>query len=465
MDGLGLSPDALAALKNVLGASADDDGSDLAGLAMLARQRRELEESSSEEEGGGGEEGYTPVDHAAYFRELYPDRYEETACTASTDGPRVAILSMEDEYVQKLLVEAFAKYPNWSVRTTVPDGSGTGEDYDLHWGEYEHIEWFAPRVSTGKVIASCYYTRKGLIRKALLAHIIEKWGTKYAERQPLMPKSFVLTMDPDEGVERRYAAFGQLVSATGFPGFTAQDPVWILKASITNQALGITLVDSDAALAKAVCEADEMQLAGSFVLQRYVPPLLLDKRKFHLRVFMVLNGDLTAHVSQDFLAISSLVDYSGAPIQQTRAHLTNISHQEVLSEADQVKCMRLFDETAQDFVSSGHCADAAAAKARIEAVKLRVNDMCAELVEAVSSELTFQARANCFEIFGLDFMLDPEWNVWLLEANAEPDLSKAGDRLQGVIDGMLRKTLALVVAGGEEEGKRSLAKVYERIRH
>ncbi len=49
----------------------------------------------------------------------------------------------------------------------------------------------------------------------------------------------------------------------------------------------------------------------------------------------------------------------------------------------------------------------------------------------------------------MDLLLDPDWGVWLLEANAEPDLSKAGDRLQGVIDKILQDTLSLVIDQGE----------------
>lgn len=36
-------------------------------------------------------------------------------------------------------------------------------------------------------------------------------------------------------------------------------------------------------------------------------------------------------------------------------------------------------------------------------------------MEAVSTELTFFTLPNCFELFGFDFLVDAEWNVWLLE--------------------------------------------------
>jgi tubulin--tyrosine ligase len=42
-------------------------------------------------------------------------------------------------------------------------------------------------------------------------------------------------------------------------------------------------------------------------------------------------------------------------------------------------------------------------------------DPAGECFEAVSAELTFFSLPNCFELFGLDLLLDEDWNVWLLE--------------------------------------------------
>jgi Tubulin-tyrosine ligase family len=47
-----------------------------------------------------------------------------------------------------------------------------------------------------------------------------------------------------------------------------------------------------------------------------------------------------------------------------------------------------------------------------------------ECLEAVSHELTFFPLPRCFELFGFDLMVDEDWRVWLLEANAEPDFGQ-----------------------------------------
>ena len=37
-----------------------------------------------------------------------------------------------------------------------------------------------------------------------------------------------------------------------------------------------------------------------------------------------------------------------------------------------------------------------------------------------SAQDKFQARANSFELFGYDFMVDKDFNTWLIEINSSP---------------------------------------------
>ena len=356
--------------------------------------------------------------------------------------------------------------------------------YHYAWSDYEHIDW--EEVAAGRVLAaSCLYNRKGLIRKGHLAHTMRVWSAKRPGRARIHPESFVLSLDGDAGFDPATPPTAAAVVAaavrSGFPGFApgggdadgdgedasgggggnggangggdgdggkADAETWILKPSVTNQTQGIRLVRSHAALAAAVRAADALHRAGGFVLQRYVPPLLVNGRKFHLRVFALVHGSLAVRVFPDFLFLSSLEPYAGAPLGNLRAHLSNICHQKggaALSAAEFGAAMRRWDDLGPDLVASGLCADAAGARARIAGVRARVCAVIGECLEAVSGELTFQPRPNCFEIFGFDLMLDPQWRVWLLEANAEPDLSKAGDALQHVVDNVVERAVELTV--------------------
>jgi len=52
---------------------------------------------------------------------------------------------------------------------------------------------------------------------------------------------------------------------------------------------------------------------------------------------------------------------------------------------------------------------------------------------------------QCFEIFGLDFMLDDDLNVFLLEVNPGPDFQQTGDRLNGLIYQLWEQACAIVI--------------------
>lgn len=485
---LTLNADALSILNSVIG-SGQGGGheDDHATLARLLRQRRAAESSSSESESDDGNDGNDGNDetaltsgesHADYYKRLYPERYasgttkKEEEEEDDDERPMTAVVTLEDEYVRDLVLAALRRRTRWRVTTEVP--SNDDDDYRLHWGEYEDLRWFSSAFESGRATVSCYYNRKGLVRKGHLAALTEKFRAKRG--RALSPTSRVLQLpvelgppDDDDG-RLDDAVYRDALSAAGIDPDVGAFPdgrVRILKPSVTNRAVGLRLVASDDDLRRALAETDELQRAGDLVLQDYAPPLLLDGRKFHLRVFLLLRGSLVAYVFTDLLAIFSLEPYDADDLDNDRAHLTNIAHQLVLTEEDHHRCMRRLDETTSDIIVAGLAGTEEEARCVVDKIRDRVLSLTTDLVGAVDAELTFAPRDNCFELFGLDFLVDPNLDVWLLEANAEPDLSKAGDRLQPVIDNVLEDTLALVLGERDDEdddknATRSYVKVYER---
>lgn len=77
--------------------------------------------------------------------------------------------------------------------------------------------------------------------------------------------------------------------------------IWIAKPSITNQGHSICVFDRVSSLAEAVNAAEDLR---EWVVQRYIhPPLLLDGRKFHLRVYALCVGSLKVYVYSDVLVL------------------------------------------------------------------------------------------------------------------------------------------------------------------
>jgi hypothetical protein len=75
-----------------------------------------------------------------------------------------------------------------------------------------------------------------------------------------------------------------------------------------------------------------------------------------------------------------------------------------------------------------------------------VHGITAELFAAFENEYTvFAPMSNCFELFGLDFMVDDALNVSLLEVNPGPDFQQTGDRLRSVIVTLWEETFQVVL--------------------
>ena len=62
--------------------------------------------------------------------------------------------------------------------------------------------------------------------------------------------------------------------------------------------------------------------------------------------------------------------------------------------------------------------------------------------------------SNCFELYGLDFLVDDSFKVYLLEVNPGPDFKQTGHRLRQVIVQLWEQTCQLVLDGTAEDTMR-----------
>ena len=56
---------------------------------------------------------------------------------------------------------------------------------------------------------------------------------------------------------------------------------------------------------------------------------------------------------------------------------------------------------------------------------------------SVRSKINFEDRKYCFEIFGFDFILDADQEVWLIEVNTNPCIEESSPLLKMYIPRML----------------------------
>eukprot|EP00936_MAST-01D_sp_MAST-1D-sp1_P001687 g1687.t1 len=410
----------------------------------------------------------------------------------------VALCTVECPYVRALVMAAFAQRPQWRVYQSQQELAEADCIAAFHWGEYEHLDW--AQIESNRLHGSCFSTRRGLIRKANLAYNLQKWSVKRPKGAlaACTPETIIVQIDDKSQLEQvlrdspfgaegkaKAAARAGAVAANG-DGIGDSDSnadIWILKPSVTNQANGIAIVRTQTELLTALSGALELR---EWVLQQYIQrPLLLRGRKFHLRVYALAVGNIAVHVFPEFLALFARDEYTAESLGSSQvtpegisqinmqAHLTNTCAQGSLTPAEEAEVVRLWSELSHDFEREG----VTDVDEKMRAVQSKVYEVIGECFAAVHSEITFQAHPNCFEHFGFDLLVDENWHVWLLEANAEPDFRQTGSRLERIIGGIVEETLGLTLdtmhigdGGGKRpdadtldvEATRKFVKVFER---
>lgn len=59
------------------------------------------------------------------------------------------------------------------------------------------------------------------------------------------------------------------------------------------------------------------------------------------------------------------------------------------------------------------------------------------IIKQVAQKLNPNKHKYCFEIFGFDFMIDSDFNLWLIEINSNPCLEESSRLLRHLIPRMI----------------------------
>jgi tubulin--tyrosine ligase len=399
-----------------------------------------------------------------------PDDRPQIITTKNNKKKRI-FLDIDEPYTRTIIHQALI-----SRGFAVTLGPGHGMDAvrmpaDCHfqWSEYERIDWMmmnddehddsnSNSSSNGRrtIAASSYRIRKGLSRKAQLALYTNRHVSKHPNSilKQAIPETVILdtwAAFETEGTSSTSACRG-LADAVVASAATAgtinninlrqrlehclqagkellqrhaddenDDAVWILKGSTVNKGVGIYIVHVPEQLVDICWSESNIR---EWVLQRYISsPLLLGKRKFHIRAYIVAVGALRVYFCNDCLALLSGTAYRPRDFERMTAHITNTAYQDIDPGFREQDCILQWgsDRVLNMLVRGKTCTDNEEAVTRVNQVLVDMQDIVAELFRAYETEFgVFSPIEDCFEHYGLDFVIDSKWQVYLLEVNPGP---------------------------------------------
>ncbi|XP_046559189.1 uncharacterized protein LOC124268204 isoform X2 [Haliotis rubra] len=237
-----------------------------------------------------------------------------------------------------------------------------------------------------------------------------------------------------------------------------ENEIWISKPTGMNQGKGIFLLRTQEEIDKLLSERDARQQQSkpsrplmSRIVQRYIHnPLLLDERKFDIRAYMLIASTVPYLVlyHKGYVRLSCH-KYDGEDTNLT-THLTNQFIQKKVPNYGDVK-----EDTAWSMDKfNDYINEKVAPEKGIEqdwvynTLTRQMQRIMLHCFNSVKHKL--QCKVGYFDLYGLDFMVDQEMKIWLIEININPCLAINCAALKEVIPDMVEETIHLCLESFEK---------------
>ncbi|KAK3105402.1 hypothetical protein FSP39_024394 [Pinctada imbricata] len=238
--------------------------------------------------------------------------------------------------------------------------------------------------------------------------------------------------------------------------------MWICKPTGMNQGKGIFIIRSKEELDKLLEERDQRreQLAKSSrpmmtrIVQRYIQnPLLLEGRKFDIRAYLLIASTSPFLVLYHKGYIRLCCGKYKEDDTEMSTHLTN---QFVQKKDPNYKDVKEDTAWSMDKFNQYINENLMAAKGLEEnwvynSLTKQMQKIMIHCFNSVKHKL--QSRVGFFDLYGLDFMIDTDMKVWLIEVNVNPALHINCEALKDVIPGVVEETLYLSIECFEKSRK------------
>ena len=211
--------------------------------------------------------------------------------------------------------------------------------------------------------------------------------------------------------------------------------IWIMKPSNLSRGRGVTCVDSLLPIEQSLSATNDTGV----IVQKYIEnPLVINQRKFDIRQWVLvtsLNPLIIWMWKEPYIRFGA-EDYIMDDLNNIYSHLTNNS---IAKHSAQFKNETKFEGdmwTCQDFsnyLREGKWKDIH------EKIKNAV------ICSFYAAHHEIKQRENSHELYGYDFMIDEDFNVYLIEVNASPALDYSTKITENAVKTMVKDLIEIVI--------------------
>ena len=179
---------------------------------------------------------------------------------------------------------------------------------------------------------------------------------------------------------------------------------------------------------------------NKIIIQKYIEkPLLYNGRKFDIRIWVLLTHEMTAYMFKEGHLKLSSIGYN-LDSNSSFIHLTNYSLQKYnkyFSKYEQGNEVSF--ETFQKYINENFNKNINFK----EIVYPQFKEIIEHTIKCSNSLINLNSRKNCFEIMGYDFLIDEDFNVFLIEINSNPGLEISSEIIKMLVPRMIDDALRL----------------------
>ena len=220
--------------------------------------------------------------------------------------------------------------------------------------------------------------------------------------------------------------------------------VWIIKpGENSNRGMGISLAKDLAVINECITKSKQ----HTYILQKYIErPLLFNKRKFDIRCYGLLtavNAHIKGYFYKEGYIRTASKDFSLKNINSKIVHLTNEAIQKKYDDFGKFESGNKLT-----FMELQRYLDTAYSEKKVNLYRdiiPEIKNIVSDSFKATHGKLDPKGRKYTFEIFGYDFMIDTNFQVYLIEININPCLEIMSPITGKIVPAMVDNSLRIAL--------------------